>query len=113
VIVERSKEVLQAGMDSALEKMSSPQCLPKKEITNFSFLDLYARLIMEQKELEDEIRKTGMDYSEAVVPIQVLKAIRSEAGDIISFASGMVAKADAELEVLTGVQPLLPGFDKK
>jgi hypothetical protein len=108
--VERSKEILQAGAVSALEKMSSARCLPKKEITDFSFLELYARIIMEQHELEDEIQKTGVDYLNGVVPIRVLKAIRSEAGDIISFASGMVVKADAELEALTGKQPVLPGF---
>jgi hypothetical protein len=97
--VDRSKEILQAGIASALEKMSSTRNLPKKEITDFSFLELYARMSMEQRELEDEICKTGIDYSDTVVPIKVLKAIRSEAGDIISFASGLVAKADAELEV--------------
>jgi hypothetical protein len=110
--VERSKEILQAGMASALEKMSSARCLPKKEITDFSFLELYARIIMEQRELEDEIRKTEMDYLNGIVPIKVLEAIRSEAADVISFASGMVAKADAELEALTGKQPELPGFGK-
>jgi hypothetical protein len=110
--VERSKEILQAGTVSALEKMSSARCLPKKEITGFSFLELYARIVMEQRELEDEIRKTEMDYLNGIVPIKVLEAIRSEAGDIISFASGLVAKADAELEVLTGKQPALPGFDE-
>jgi NTP pyrophosphatase (non-canonical NTP hydrolase) len=99
---DRSKEILQAGMDSALEKMSSAKNLPKKEITEFSFLELYARLMMEQHELEDEIRKTGMDYADAAVPLEVLEAIRSEAGDIISFASGLVAKADSEIESLTG-----------
>jgi hypothetical protein len=111
--VDRSKEILQAGLASALEKMSSARNLPKKEITNFSFLELYARMIMEQRELEDEICKAGVDYADIVVPIKVLKAIRSEAGDIISFASGMVAKADTELEVLIGKQPSLPGFDKQ
>jgi NTP pyrophosphatase (non-canonical NTP hydrolase) len=108
--VERSKEILRAGAASALEKMSSDRCLPKKEITDFSFLELYARIFMEQQELEEEIRKAGEDYSDTVVPIKVLKAIRSEAGDIISFASGMAAKADAELEVLVGKQYSLPGF---
>jgi hypothetical protein len=110
--VERCKEILQAGTVSSLEKMTSVRCLPKKEITNFSFLELYARIAMEQRELEDEIRKTAMDYLNGVVPVKVLEAIRSEAGDIISFASGMVAKADAELEALTGKQPVLSGFDE-
>jgi hypothetical protein len=110
--VERSKEVLQAGMDSALEKMSSARCLLKKEITNLSFLELYAQMVMEQQDLKAEIRKAGIDYADTVVPIKVLEAIRSEAGDIISFASGLVAKADSELVVLTGKQPVLPGFDK-
>jgi hypothetical protein len=110
--VDRSKEILQSGMASALEKMSSVKNLPKKEITGFSFLELYARLTMEQQELENEIRKAGMDYADTVVPIKVLKAIRAEAGDVISFASGLVAKADAELEVLIGKQPVFPGFDK-
>jgi NTP pyrophosphatase (non-canonical NTP hydrolase) len=109
---DRSKEVLQAGIASALEKMSSARNLPKNEITDFSFLELYARIIMEQQELGDEIRKTGMDYTDAVVPIQVLEAIRSEAGDIISFASGIVSKADAEIKALIDKQPVLPGFDK-
>jgi hypothetical protein len=112
MIVERIKEILQAGMVSALEKMSSPRCLPKKEITDLSFLELYARLVMEQRELEDEIRKTRMDYSDSIVPIKVLEAVRSEAGDVISFASGLVAKADAELKALTDRQSVLPGFDK-
>jgi hypothetical protein len=67
---------------------------------------------MEQQELENEIRKAGVDYADVVVPIKVLEAIRSEAGDIISFASGLVAKADIELEILTGRQPVLPGFEK-
>jgi NTP pyrophosphatase (non-canonical NTP hydrolase) len=98
--VERSKEVLQAGTASALEKMSSARCLPKKEITELSFLELYARIVMEQKELEDEIRKAGTDYSDTVVPVKVLKDIRSEAGDVIAFAAGLVAKADQELRVL-------------
>jgi hypothetical protein len=110
--VERSKGVLEAGMASALEKMSSDRCLPKKEITEFSFLELYARIVMEQRELEDEIRKVGTDYSDTVIPIKVLKAIRSEAGDIISFASGMVTKSDAELEILIGRQLSLPGFNE-
>jgi hypothetical protein len=110
--VDRSKEILQSGMISALEKMSSVKCLPKKEITNFSFLELYARILIKMRELEDEIRKVGTDYSDAIIPITLLKAIRSEAGDIISFASGMVAKADLELEALIGKQPVLPGFDK-
>jgi hypothetical protein len=88
-------------MASALEKMSSARCLPKKEITEFSFLELYARILMEQKELEDEICKAGTDYSDTVVPVKVLKAIRSEAGDVIAFAAGLVAKADQELRVLT------------
>jgi hypothetical protein len=109
--MERSKEILRAGMVSAFEKMSSDRCLPKKEITDFSFLELYARMVMEQRELDDEIRKAGVDYSDTVVPIGVLKAIRAEAGDVISFASGLVAKADAELEALTGKQPMLPGFE--
>lgn len=106
--VERSKEILQSGMTSALEKMSSARNLSKKEITEFSFLELYARITMEQQGLEDEIRKAGVDYADTVVPIKVLKAIRSEAGDIISFASGITAKADAELEALIGKQPELP-----
>jgi hypothetical protein len=110
--VDRSKEVLQSGIASALEKMSSAKCLPKKEITNLSFLELYARLLIELRELEDEIRKAGTDYSDTVIPITLLKAIRSEAGDIISFAAGVVAKVDVELEILTGKQPSLPGFDK-
>jgi hypothetical protein len=110
--IDRSKEILKSGMVSALEKMTSVKCLPKKEITDYSFLELYARILIEMRELEDEIRKVGTDYSDAVVPIALLRAIRSEAGDIISFASGMVAKADAELEILTGKQPILPGFDK-
>jgi NTP pyrophosphatase (non-canonical NTP hydrolase) len=105
--LERSKTVLRAGVQSAFEKMSSDRCLPKKEITEFSFLELYARMVMEQKELEDEIRKAGTDYADAVVPIKVLEAIRSEAGDVISFAAGLVAKADQELETLTGHQPSL------
>jgi hypothetical protein len=110
---DRSKEILQAGMASALEKMSSPKNLPKKEITDFSFLELYSRILMEQRELEDEIQKAGADYADTVVPIKVLKAIRSEAGDIISFASGMAAKANMELEALTGKQPVLTGFDEQ
>jgi hypothetical protein len=110
--VDRSKAILQAGMDSALEKMSSAQNLPKKEITDSSFLELYSRIIMEQRELEDEIRKTGMDYTDTFVPIQVLEAIRSEAGDIISFASGIVAKAEAGIKASIDKQPVLPGFDK-
>lgn len=110
--VDRSKEILQAGMASALEKMSSARNLPKKEITDFSFLELYARMVMEQKELEDEIRKTGVDYADTIVPIKVLEAIRSEAGDVISFASRLVAKANTELDLLLGRQPVLPGFDK-
>jgi hypothetical protein len=109
---DRSKEILQAGMDSALEKMASVKNLPKKEITDFSFLELYARLVMEQQELEDEILKSITDYADSIVSIKVLEAIRSEAGDIISFASGLVAKADSELEILTGRQPVLPGFEK-
>jgi hypothetical protein len=109
--VDRSKEILRAGMASALEKMSSAKCLPKKEITDFSFLEIYARISMEQRELEDEIRKTEMDYPDGAVPIKALEAIRSEVGDIISFASGMAAKADAEFDALTGKQPVLPGFD--
>jgi hypothetical protein len=92
--------------------MSSDRNLPKKEITDFSFLELYARIIMEQRELEDEIRKARIDYADSVVPIKILEAIRSEAGDIISFASGLVAKADAELGALTGKQFVLPGFEK-
>jgi NTP pyrophosphatase (non-canonical NTP hydrolase) len=110
--IDRSKEILQLGMISALEKMSSVRCLPKKEISDFSFLELYARIVMELRELEDEIRKTGMDYSDTVIPIKVLEAIRSEAGDVISFASGLVAKADMELKALTDKQPVLFGFDK-
>jgi NTP pyrophosphatase (non-canonical NTP hydrolase) len=110
--VDRSKEVLQSGMVSALEKMSSARCLPKKEITDFSFLELYARIVMEQRELEDEIRKAGIDYSDTATSEEVLKAIRSEAGDVISFASGLVAKADSELEALIDKQSVLPGFDK-
>jgi hypothetical protein len=107
--VERSKEILKAGAASALEKMSSARCLPKKEITEFSFLELYARIMMEQRELEDEICKIGTDYSDTVIPIKTLKAIRSEAGDIISFAAGIAAKADQELRTL--ICHLLPSFD--
>jgi hypothetical protein len=110
--VDRSKEILQSGMSSALEKLSSARCLPKKEITDSSFLELYARLVMELRELESEICKTGMDYSDAIVSIKTLEAIRSEAGDIISFASGLAAKADAELAALTGKQSVLFEFDK-
>jgi hypothetical protein len=97
--IERSKKILQVGMVSALEKMSSTRNLPKKEITDFSFLELYARMFMELRELEDEIRKVKMDYANIVTPVEVLEAIRSEAGDIIAFASGMVAKVDAELRM--------------
>jgi NTP pyrophosphatase (non-canonical NTP hydrolase) len=110
--VDRSKEVLQSGMVSALEKMSLARCLSKKEITDFSFLELYARIVMEQRELEDEIRKAGVDYPGTAISEEVLKAIRSEAGDVISFASGLVAKADAELKALTDKYPVLSIFDK-
>jgi NTP pyrophosphatase (non-canonical NTP hydrolase) len=109
---DRSKEIIRSGMASALEKMSLPRNLPKKEITGLSFLELYARLVMEQHELEDEIRKAGIDYADTVVPVKLLESIRSEAGDVIAFASGMAAKADEEIAVLTGGQHLLPGFDE-
>jgi hypothetical protein len=39
------------------------------------------------------------------------KAIRSEAGDVISFAAGRAAKSDAEIEALTGKQPVSPEMD--
>jgi hypothetical protein len=110
--IDRSKAVLQAGMDSALEKMSSDRCLPKKEITNLSFLELYARILMEQRELEDEIRKTRTDYSDAIIPIKVLEAIRFEAGDIIAFAAGLVAKVDAEIGALTNKEINLSGLNQ-
>jgi NTP pyrophosphatase (non-canonical NTP hydrolase) len=108
--VERSNQVLEAGLASALEKMSSARCLPKKEITDFSFLELYARLLMEVRELEDEVRKARTDHSDTEVSLGVLKAIRAEAGDVISFASGLVAKADAEISAVG--QPELPGFEQ-
>jgi hypothetical protein len=110
--VYRSKEVLQAGMASALEKMSSAKCLPKKEITDRSFLELYVRIFMKLRELEIEICKVKEDYSDAVIPVSLLNAIRSEAGDIIAFASGVVAKVDVKLETLIGKQLVFPGFDK-
>jgi hypothetical protein len=94
---ERSKAVLKAGLEAAFEKMSSAKCIPKKEITESSFLELYARLVIEQKELEDEIREVAADFNDADVPIRLLKAIRSEAGDVISFAAGLVAKAEREM----------------
>jgi hypothetical protein len=87
-------------MESALEKMTSARCLPKKEITDFSFLELYARIRMEVRELEEEIRKAGTDYSDSEVPLEVLNAIRAEAGDIIAFASGLVAKADLDISAV-------------
>jgi hypothetical protein len=110
--IERIKEVLQAGANSALEKMSSPRCLSKGEMTDLSFLELYARMVIESLELEKEIHKTITDYSDAVLSMKVLEAVRFEAGDVIAFASGLVAKADAEIAALTRKQPLLPGFDK-
>jgi hypothetical protein len=109
--VDRSKEILQAGMASALEKMSSARNLPKKEITGLSFLELYARIVMEQQELKEEICKAGLDDPGAAVSAEVLKAMRFEAGDIIAFASGLAAKADAELAELTCKQPILPGIE--
>jgi hypothetical protein len=110
--INRSKEILSAGMESAFEKMSLDRCLPKKEITDLSFLELYARIIMELRELEDEIYELKVDYPDAKVPLTLLRAIRSEAGDVISFASGIVAKVDAELEAREEKQPTLPGLDE-
>jgi hypothetical protein len=100
--VDRSKKILQSGMDAALEKMSSPRNLAKKEITGLSFLELYARIVMEQLELQGEIQKIKIDYPDSVVPAEILEAIRFEAGDIIAFASAIVAKADAEIAALSG-----------
>jgi NTP pyrophosphatase (non-canonical NTP hydrolase) len=106
---ERSREILEAGTDAAFEKMSSAKCLLKKEITELSFLELYARMVMEQKELEDEIRKAATDYPDTAVSTHVLEAIRSEAGDVIAFAAGLVAKADRVLEAQADSQPRLFG----
>jgi NTP pyrophosphatase (non-canonical NTP hydrolase) len=110
--VDRSKEILRAGSASALEKMSLPRNLQKGEITDLSFLELYTGLVMEHCELEDEIRKAETGIADTAVPIELLEAIRFEAGDVIAFASGIAAKADAEIAALTGSQPLLPGFDE-
>jgi NTP pyrophosphatase (non-canonical NTP hydrolase) len=107
--VDRSKEILRAGSASALEKMSLPRNLPKGEITDLSFLELYAGLVAEQRELADEIRKTEKGPA---VTMELLEAIRFEAGDVVAFASGIAAKADSEMAALSERRPLLPGFEE-
>jgi NTP pyrophosphatase (non-canonical NTP hydrolase) len=99
--VDRCKRILQAGIDASLEKMSLPRNISKREITDLSFLELYARMIMESEELSDEICKVETDYEGTPVSVETLNAIRFEAGDVIAFASGIAAKADAELEKYT------------
>ena len=95
---ERSVEVLQAGYAAAYKKMSAKRCCSKKEITDFSFLELYVRLFMEIEELQREIFKLKYDYEKPVLPPEILEAIKAEAGDVIAFASGIVAKVNRTLE---------------
>jgi hypothetical protein len=108
--IDRNKKILQSGIDSALEKMSSPRNLLKSGITGLSFRELYIRIVMEQAELKDEIQKMEADYSDPAVPAEVLEAIRFKAGDVIAFASAIVAKADAEIASLSNKQLVFSEF---
>jgi hypothetical protein len=86
--------ILSAGKNAAMRKMSLEKNISKPDMRLSSFKDLHLLLQDEVRELRSEIFRS---VSGKYPPIEVLKAIRDEAGDIIAFASGIAAKADLEI----------------
>ena len=84
------------GRNAAMKKMSLTRNLVKKDMRLYSFADLQFFLTQEIKELSDELKKLYL--SENTPSEKLLISIQDEAGDIIAFASGIVAKAIQEIQ---------------
>jgi hypothetical protein len=103
---ELNEIILALGKNAAMEKMSPEKCLSKPDMRTYSFSDLWLFLGKEVRELQDELLK--LDYSKGPFqPVELLNAIRDEAGGVIAFASGIAAKAIQEIQKQNDEQPAL------
>jgi hypothetical protein len=96
--------MLMAGKNAAMHKMILEKNLPKPDMRLHSFSDLQLLLEEEVSELKKDIFKAVSGYA---LTQELLQAIQDEAGDVIAFASGIVAKALQEAVKLHGQQPSL------
>jgi len=97
--------ILDAGREAACEKMSLDRNAKKPDMRTLDFFCLISYLWGEVEELHDEIDKADIpnlssirDKNPLTLPEELLNAIRKEAGDVIAFASGIVAKCDQTLQ---------------
>ena len=88
-------KILDAGRNAAYSKMSLERNSEKPDMRAYGFHELHRLIKEEMNELGDEFRKMVLqgDRSE-----ELLIRIRNEAGDVIAFASGIVAKCDQEVD---------------
>jgi len=97
--------ILDAGREAAYMKMSLDRNLKKPDMRILDFSCLYTHLRNEVEELREETRKALIpdstnihDKDPLTLSEELLNAIRDEAGDVIAFASGIVAKCDQTLQ---------------
>jgi hypothetical protein len=95
--------ILSAGKNAAMQKMTLERNLSKPDMRLSSFSRLTFLLEDEVRELWAELVRSVAEKS---LSIEVLNAIRDEAGDIVAFASGIAAKADLEISKMNP-QPYL------
>ena len=100
--LQLTDQILKAGREAAYAKMTLDRNLPKPDMRIFSIPELYLLIKQEMEELGHEVREmeVSCDYSE-----DLLVRIRNEAGDVIAYASGLVAKCDQEINKLHEGKP--------
>jgi hypothetical protein len=102
---EMSELILAHGKNAALQKMTNERNLPKTDMRTYTFAEFQLFLEKEVQELQDEIFKS----LDRPMTVELLQAIQDEAGDVIAFASGIVAKA---IQIAADLNPEPSLFDE-
>ena len=99
------EQILNAGREAAYTKMTLDRNSLKPDMRIYSIPDLHNFMKHEIEELEQEIREMVILKKSSE---DLLIRIRNEAGDVIAFASGLVAKCDQEIsKIHEGSMPSL------